>query len=153
MVASALKWSGKFVWACKNYDGDVQSDQVAQGFGSLGLMTSVLMTADGKTVEAEAAHGTVTRHFRQYQAGKPTSTNPIASIFAWTRGLAHRGKLDDTPEVIEFAQTLETVIVSTVESGKMTKDLAILIGPDQKWQQSEEFLDSIAENLEKELAN
>ena len=153
MVASALKWTGGYVWACKNYDGDVQSDTVAQGYGSLGLMTSVLMTADGKTVEAEAAHGTVTRHYRQYQAGKPTSTNPIASIFAWTRGLQHRGKLDDTPEVIEFAQRLEAVVIATVESGKMTKDLAILIGPDQKWQQSEEFLNSIAENLEKELAN
>lgn len=153
MVAACLKWEGGYVWACKNYDGDVQSDAIAQGYGSLGLMTSVLMTADGKTVEAEAAHGTVTRHFRQYQAGKPTSTNPIASIFAWTRGLAHRGKLDDTPEVIEFAQTLERVVVSTVESGKMTKDLAILIGPDQRWQQSEEFLNSIAENLRRELTN
>src|SRR6185312_4378267 len=127
MVAACLKWEGGYVWACKNYDGDVQSDAIAQGYGSLGLMTSVLMTADGKTVEAEAAHGTVTRHFRQYQAGKPTSTNPIASIFAWTRGLAHRGKLDDTPEVTEFARTLENVVVSTVESGKMTKDLAILV--------------------------
>lgn len=153
MVAACLKWEGGYVWACKNYDGDVQSDLVAQGYGSLGLMTSVLMTADGKTVEAEAAHGTVTRHFRQYQAGKPTSTNPIASIFAWTRGLAHRGKLDDTPEVTEFAQTLENVVVSTVEGGKMTKDLAILVGPDQKWLHTEEFLDSIAENLEKRLAS
>jgi isocitrate dehydrogenase len=152
MVAACLKWEGGYVWACKNYDGDVQSDTVAQGYGSLGLMTSVLMTADGKTVEAEAAHGTVTRHFRQYQAGKPTSTNPIASIFAWTRGLAHRGKLDDTPEVIEFAQKLEEVVISTVESGKMTKDLAILVGPDQEWQNSEEFLNFIAENLEKALA-
>jgi isocitrate dehydrogenase len=130
----------------------VQSDTVAQGYGSLGLMTSVLMTADGKTVEAEAAHGTVTRHYRQYQAGKPTSTNPIASIFAWTRGLQHRGKLDRTPEVVDFAQKVEETVVSTVESGKMTKDLAILIGPDQKWQQSEEFLGSIAENLTKALA-
>ena len=151
MVAACLKWEGGYVWACKNYDGDVQSDTVAQGYGSLGLMTSVLMTADGKTVEAEAAHGTVTRHFRQYQAGKPTSTNPIASIFAWTRGLQHRGKLDSTPEVIEFAQRLEAVVIETVESGKMTKDLAILIGPDQKWQRSEEFLNSIADNLEKAL--
>src|SRR5471030_2774202 len=133
MVASALKWHGNFVWACKNYDGDVQSDTVAQGFGSLGLMTSVLMTPDGRTVEAEAAHGTVTRHFRQHQAGKPTSTNPIASIFAWTQGLAHRGTLDGTPEVTAFAQTLERVCVETVESGKMTKDLAGLIGPDQQW--------------------
>ena len=139
------------MWACKNYDGDVQSDTVAQGYGSLGLMTSVLMTADGKTVEAEAAHGTVTRHFRQYQAGKPTSTNPIASIFAWTRGLAHRGKLDDTPEVIEFAQTLEDVVIGTVESGKMTKDLAILIGPDQSGRTARNSSNSIAENLEKAL--
>jgi isocitrate dehydrogenase len=139
------------VWACKNYDGDVQSDTVAQGYGSLGLMTSVLMTADGRTVEAEAAHGTVTRHYRQYQAGKPTSTNPIASIFAWTRGLQHRGKLDKTPAVIEFAQKLEEVVIGTVEGGKMTKDLAILIGPDQEWQQSEEFLGSIADNLTKAL--
>ena len=153
MVASALKWQGGFVWACKNYDGDVQSDLVAQGYGSLGLMTSVLMTADGKTVEAEAAHGTVTRHFRQYQAGKPTSTNPIASIFAWTRGLQHRGKLDNTREVVDFAKKLEDVVIGTVEGGKMTKDLAILIGPDQEWQNSEDFLNSIAENLEKELAN
>jgi len=153
MVAACLKWEGGYVWACKNYDGDVESDLVAQGYGSLGLMTSVLMTADGKTVEAEAAHGTVTRHFRQYQEGKPTSTNPIASIFAWTRGLAHRGKLDDTPEVTEFAQTLEQAVVATVEGGKMTKDLAILIGPDQEWQQSQEFLDSIVETLEKKLAD
>ncbi|BBY07402.1 NADP-dependent isocitrate dehydrogenase [Mycobacterium noviomagense] len=151
MVAACLKWEGGYVWACKNYDGDVQSDTVAQGYGSLGLMTSVLMTADGKTVEAEAAHGTVTRHFRQYQQGKPTSTNPIASIFAWTRGLQHRGKLDDTPEVTEFAQKLEEVVVKTVEDGQMTKDLAILIGPHQQWQNSEEFLGSIAENLEKAL--
>ncbi|MFZ1478132.1 MAG: NADP-dependent isocitrate dehydrogenase, partial [Sphingorhabdus sp.] len=133
MVASALKWSGKFVWACKNYDGDVQSDQVAQGFGSLGLMTSILMTPDGKTVEAEAAHGTVTRHYRQHQAGKATSTNPIASIFAWTGGLKFRGKFDDTPDVTRFAETLEKVCIETVESGAMTKDLAILIGPDQAW--------------------
>src|SRR5579884_735016 len=151
MVASALKWEGGYVWACKNYDGDVQSDTVAQGFGSLGLMTSVLMTPDGRTVEAEAAHGTVTRHYRQYQQGQPTSTNPIASIFAWTRGLQHRGKLDNTPEVIDFAQKLEDVVISTVEGGQMTKDLAILIGPEQPWQNSEEFLGSIAENLEKAL--
>ncbi|AGZ52440.1 NADP-dependent isocitrate dehydrogenase [Mycobacterium kansasii] len=151
MVAACLKWEGGYVWACKNYDGDVQSDTVAQGYGSLGLMTSVLMTADGKTVEAEAAHGTVTRHYRHYQAGQPTSTNPIASIFAWTRGLAHRGKLDNTPAVVEFAQTLEDVVIKTVESGKMTKDLAILIGPQQGWLNSEEFLDAIAENLEKRL--
>jgi isocitrate dehydrogenase len=141
------------VWACKNYDGDVQSDLVAQGYGSLGLMTSVLMTADGRTVEAEAAHGTVTRHFRQYQAGKPTSTNPIASIFAWTRGLDHRGKLDGTSEVIDFAHKLEEVVIGTVETGKMTKDLAVLIGPDQEWQNSEDFLNFIAENLEKALAD
>jgi isocitrate dehydrogenase len=151
MVAAALKWSGGYVWACKNYDGVVQSDTVAQGYGSLGLMTSVLMTADGKTVEAEAAHGTVTRHFRQYQEGKPTSTNPIASIFAWTRGLEHRGKLDNTPEVGDFAQKLEDVVVATVEGGQMTKDLALLIGPDQDWQTSEEFLGAIADNLEKAL--
>ncbi len=148
MVASALKWEGGYVWACKNYDGDVQSDTVAQGFGSLGLMTSVLMTADGKTVEAEAAHGTVTRHYRQHQQGKPTSTNPIASIFAWTRGLAARGRMDDTPEVTSFAQTLERVCVDTVQSGKMTKDLALLIGPDQPWQTTQEFLASIDENLQ-----
>ena len=147
MVASALKWAGGYVWACKNYDGDVQSDTVAQGFGSLGLMTSVLMTPDGRTVEAEAAHGTVTRHFRQHQAGKPTSTNPIASIFAWTQGLAHRGHLDSTPQVTAFAQTLERVCVETVESGKMTKDLAGLIGPDQPWQTTQEFLAAIDENL------
>jgi isocitrate dehydrogenase len=151
MVASALKWEGGYVWACKNYDGDVQSDTVAQGFGSLGLMTSVLMTADGKTVEAEAAHGTVTRHYRAHQQGKPTSTNPIASIFAWTRGLAARGRMDDTPEVTSFAQTLERVCVETVESGKMTKDLALLIGPDQPWQTTQEFLASIDENLKKEM--
>jgi isocitrate dehydrogenase len=151
MVASCLKWEGGYVWACKNYDGDVQSDTVAQGFGSLGLMTSVLMTPDGKTVEAEAAHGTVTRHYRQYQQGKPTSTNPIASIFAWTRGLEHRGKLDNTPAVIRFAHTLEEIVIGTVEGGQMTKDLAILIGPEQGWQTSEEFLGSIADNLKKEL--
>jgi isocitrate dehydrogenase len=151
MVASALKWEGGYVWACKNYDGDVQSDTVAQGFGSLGLMTSVLMTADGKTVEAEAAHGTVTRHFRQHQQGKPTSTNPIASIFAWTRGLSARGRMDETPAVSEFADTLERVCVETVESGKMTKDLALLVGPDQEWQSTQEFLGSIDENLQKEM--
>jgi isocitrate dehydrogenase len=153
MVAASLKWEGGYVWACKNYDGDVQSDAIAQGYGSLGLMTSVLMTADGRTVEAEAAHGTVTRHFRQYQQGKPTSTNPIASIFAWTRGLEHRGKLDDTPAVIDFAQKLEEVVVATVEGGQMTKDLALLIGPDQDWQTSEEFLGAIAENLDKALSS
>ncbi len=153
MVASALKWSGKFLWACKNYDGDVQSDQVAQGFGSLGLMTSILMTPDGQTVEAEAAHGTVTRHYRQHQQGKATSTNPIASIFAWTGGLKYRGKFDDTPDVTRFAETLEQVCVETVESGKMTKDLAILIGPDQAWQTTEAFFESIRENLEKKMAS
>jgi isocitrate dehydrogenase len=147
MVAAALKWEGGYVWACKNYDGDVQSDTVAQGFGSLGLMTSVLMTPDGKTVEAEAAHGTVTRHFRQHQQGKPTSTNPIASIFAWTRGLAHRGKLDNTPEVTEFAETLERVCVETVEGGRMTKDLALLIGGDAEWLTTEDFLAAIDANL------
>jgi isocitrate dehydrogenase len=152
MVASAMKWEGGYVWACKNYDGDVQSDTVAQGFGSLGLMTSVLMTADGKTVEAEAAHGTVTRHYRQHQQGKPTSTNPIASIFAWTRGLEARGRLDETPEVSEFAQTLERVCIETVESGKMTKDLALLVGPEQQWQTTEEFLASIDENLKAAMA-
>jgi isocitrate dehydrogenase len=151
MVAAALKWEGGYVWACKNYDGDVQSDTVAQGFGSLGLMTSVLMTPDGKTVEAEAAHGTVTRHFRQHQKGEKTSTNPIASIFAWTRALAARGRMDDTPEVSEFAQTLERVCIETVESGKMTKDLALLVGPDQEFQTTEEFLSSIDENLQKEM--
>jgi isocitrate dehydrogenase len=153
MVASALKWSGKFVWACKNYDGDVQSDQVAQGFGSLGLMTSILLTPDGKTVEAEAAHGTVTRHFRQHEQGKATSTNPIASIFAWTGGLKYRGKFDDTPEVTRFAETLEKVCIETVESGKMTKDLALLIGPDQAWQTTEGFFESVRENLEKKMAS
>ena len=152
MVASSLKWEGGYVWACKNYDGDVQSDTVAQGYGSLGLMTSVLMTPDGKTVEAEAAHGTVTRHFRQHQQGKPTSTNPIASIFAWTRGLAHRGKLDNTPEVIEFAQQLEDVVIKTVENGQMTKDLALLVGPEQAWLTTEEFLGALDENLQKARA-
>ena len=148
MVASALKWSGKFVWACKNYDGDVQSDQVAQGFGSLGLMTSVLLTPNGKTVEAEAAHGTVTRHYRQYQAGKATSTNPIASIFAWTGGLKYRGKFDETPDVIRFAETLERACIYTVEQGGMTKDLAILIGPDQAWMTTEQFFEAVRLNLE-----
>ena len=151
MVASALKWSGKFVWACKNYDGDVQSDQVAQGFGSLGLMTSVLMTPDGKTVEAEAAHGTVTRHYRQHQQGKATSTNPIASIFAWTRGLIYRGKFDNTPDVVRFAETIERVCIETVESGKMTKDLAILIGPEQPWLTTEGFFEAIVDGLEAEM--
>jgi isocitrate dehydrogenase len=151
MVASALKWSGKFVWACKNYDGDVQSDQVAQGFGSLGLMTSVLMTPDGKTVEAEAAHGTVTRHFRMHQQGKATSTNPIASIFAWTGGLKYRGKFDDTPEVVRFAETLERVCVETVEAGQMTKDLAILVGPEQAWMTTEQFFEAIRTNLERAM--
>jgi isocitrate dehydrogenase len=152
MVAASLKWEGGYVWACKNYDGDVQSDTVAQGFGSLGLMTSVLMSADGKTVEAEAAHGTVTRHYRMHQQGKPTSTNPIASIFAWTRGLAARGRMDNTPAVSEFADTLERVCVQTVEAGNMTKDLALLIGPDQEWQTTQEFLASIDENLERAMA-
>jgi isocitrate dehydrogenase len=152
MVASALKWEGGYVWACKNYDGDVQSDTVAQGFGSLGLMTSVLMTPDGKTVEAEAAHGTVTRHYRQHQQGKPTSTNPIASIFAWTQGLAHRGKLDGTPEVTKFAETLERVCIETVESGKMTKDLALLISKEQSYLTTEEFLAAINENLQKAMS-
>ena len=152
MVASSLKWSGGYVWACKNYDGDVQSDTVAQGFGSLGLMTSVLMTPDGKTVEAEAAHGTVTRHYRQYQRGEETSTNSIASIFAWTRGLAHRAKLDNNDQLKHFADTLEKVCVDTVESGFMTKDLALLIGPNQKWLSTTGFLDKIAENLAKALA-
>lgn len=151
MVASALKWSGEFVWACKNYDGDVQSDQVAQGFGSLGLMTSVLLSPDGKTVEAEAAHGTVTRHYRQHQQGKATSTNPIASIFAWTGGLKFRGKFDDTPDVVKFAETLERVCIATVESGKMTKDLALLIGPDQPWMTTEQFFEAIRANLETEM--
>ncbi|WP_428628054.1 NADP-dependent isocitrate dehydrogenase [Sphingopyxis sp.] len=153
MVASALKWSGKFVWACKNYDGDVQSDTVAQGFGSLGLMTSVLMTPDGQTVESEAAHGTVTRHYRMHQQGKATSTNPIASIFAWTGGLKHRGKLDGNAELIKFADDLEKVCVATVESGKMTKDLALLIGPDQNWLTTEGFFEAIVENLEKKMSS
>ena len=148
MVASALKWSGKFVWACKNYDGDVQSDTVAQGFGSLGLMTSVLMTPDGRTVEAEAAHGTVTRHYRMHQQGKATSTNPIASIFAWTQGLSYRGKFDETPEVTRFAEELERVCIQTVENGKMTKDLALLIGPEQAWMTTEQFFEEIRVNLE-----
>jgi isocitrate dehydrogenase len=152
MVACAIKWSGKFVWACKNYDGDVQSDVVAQGFGSLGLMTSVLMTPDGKTVEAEAAHGTVTRHYREHQAGRETSTNPIASIFAWTRGLMHRAKLDNNADLDKFAQTLEKVCVSTVEAGFMTKDLAILISKDQPWLTTQKFLDKIDENLKAALA-
>jgi isocitrate dehydrogenase len=152
MVAAAMKWEGGYVWACKNYDGDVQSDTVAQGFGSLGLMTSVLMSADGKTVEAEAAHGTVTRHYRQHQQGKPTSTNPIASIFAWTRGLGARGRMDDTPEVSRFAAKLEQVCIETVESGKMTKDLALLVGGDQEYQTTQEFLASIDENLRRAMA-
>ncbi|MEW4466534.1 NADP-dependent isocitrate dehydrogenase [Parasphingorhabdus sp. JC815] len=153
MVAAAMKWSGKFVWACKNYDGDVQSDTVAQGFGSLGLMTSVLMTPTGKTVEAEAAHGTVTRHYRQHQKGKATSTNPIASIFAWTRGLIYRGEFDETPEVTRFAETLEKVCIQTVENGDMTKDLAILIGPDQSWMTTEQFFEAVRSNLETEMEN
>jgi isocitrate dehydrogenase len=152
MVAAAMKWNGGFVWACKNYDGDVQSDTVAQGFGSLGLMTSVLMTPDGKTVEAEAAHGTVTRHYRQHQRGKETSTNPIASIFAWTRGLAFRAKFDETPEVAAFADTLEKVCVDTVEAGDMTKDLALLISPDQPWLTTQQFLGKLDENLQKAMA-
>ncbi len=151
MVASALKWEGGYVWACKNYDGDVQSDTVAQGFGSLGLMTSVLLTPDGKTVEAEAAHGTVTRHYREHQKGKETSTNPIASIFAWTQGLKYRGAFDGTPEVTRFAETLEKVCIQTVESGKMTKDLATLIGPDQPWLNTKDFFDAIDANLQKAL--
>ena len=152
MVASALKWSGKFVWACKNYDGDVQSDQVAQGFGSLGLMTSVLLSPDGKTVEAEAAHGTVTRHFRMHEKGKATSTNPIASIFAWTGGLKFRGEFDGTPEVTKFAETLERICIETVEQGAMTKDLAILIGPDQPWMTTEQFFEAIVQNLDRAMA-
>ena len=152
MVAASLKWEGGYIWACKNYDGDVQSDTVAQGFGSLGLMTSVLTTPDGKIVEAEAAHGTVTRHYRQWQQGKPTSTNPIASIFAWTRGLAHRGKLDGNDKLIEFTHILEDVVIKTVESGAMTKDLAALVGPDQKWQTTEEFLATLTTNLEARLS-
>jgi isocitrate dehydrogenase len=151
MVAAALKWNGGYVWACKNYDGDVQSDTVAQGFGSLGLMTSVLMAPDGKTIEAEAAHGTVTRHYRQHQQGKETSTNPIASIFAWTRGLAFRGKFDGTPEVTRFAETLERVCVDTVESGKMTKDLAILISPEQPWLTTTQFLDALDAELRRRM--
>jgi isocitrate dehydrogenase len=153
MVALAMKWDGGFVWACKNYDGDVQSDSVAQGFGSLGLMTSVLLTPDGKTVEAEAAHGTVTRHYREHQKGKPTSTNPIASIFAWTRGLAYRGKFDGTPDVIAFADALEKVCVETVESGRMTKDLAILIDPKHAWLTTEQFLDALDAGLRAKLAS
>jgi isocitrate dehydrogenase len=152
MVASALKWEGGFIWACKNYDGDVQSDTIAQGFGSLGLMTSVLMTPDGRTVEAEAAHGTVTRHYRAWQRGEKTSTNPIASIYAWTRGLAHRGALDGTPAVTAFAETLERVCVATVESGLMTKDLALLVGPDASWLSTEEFMAALADNLARALA-
>jgi isocitrate dehydrogenase len=152
LVASALKWSGGFVWACKNYDGDVQSDMVAQGFGSLGLMTSVLLSPDGNVVEAEAAHGTVTRHFREHQKGKETSTNPIASIYAWTRGLWYRGRFDNTPEVQKFAETLEKVCVDTVESGFMTKDLALLISPDQKWLTTVQFLDKLDANLKKAMA-
>jgi isocitrate dehydrogenase len=152
MVAAALKWEGGFVWACKNYDGDVQSDTVAQGFGSLGLMTSVLLTPEADTVEAEAAHGTVTRHFRMHQQGKETSTNPIASIFAWTRGLHYRGKFDDTPDVSGFAEKLEAVCIETVESGAMTKDLAILIGPDQPWLTTQQFLDTLDQNLKKRMA-
>ncbi len=152
MVASALKWSGGYIWACKNYDGDVQSDTVAQGFGSLGLMTSVLLTPDGKTVEAEAAHGTVTRHYREHQKGKSTSTNSIASIFAWTRGLSHRAKLDGNDKLAKFAQTLETVCVATVEDGFMTKDLALLVGPDQKWLTTEGFLDKVDANLQKAMS-
>jgi len=152
MVASSMKWEGGYVWACKNYDGDVQSDTVAQGFGSLGLMTSVLFTPDGLTVEAEAAHGTVTRHYRQHQAGKPTSTNPIASIYAWTRGLAHRAKLDDNAALATFADTLEDVVIKSVEAGHMTKDLALLVGPDQKWETTEEFLDTLDKALAARLA-
>jgi isocitrate dehydrogenase len=151
MVAAALKWDGGFVWACKNYDGDVQSDTVAQGFGSLGLMTSVLMTPDGKTVEAEAAHGTVTRHYRQYQQGKETSTNPIASIFAWTRGLAHRGRMDETPDVVNFAETLEAVCVDTVQAGSMTKDLALLVGDGTPWLTTQQFLDCLDAELSKRM--
>jgi isocitrate dehydrogenase len=153
MVAASLKWSGGYIWACKNYDGDVQSDTVAQGYGSLGLMTSVLMTADGKTIEAEAAHGTVTRHYRMHQQGKDTSTNPIASIFAWTRGLKFRGELDDTPDVVHFAETLEKVCIDTVEQGKMTKDLALLVGENQKWLTTAEFFDAVDENLKQALGH
>jgi isocitrate dehydrogenase len=152
MVASALKWNGGYLWACKNYDGDVESDIVAQGFGSLGLMTSVLLSPDGNTVESEAAHGTVTRHYREHQKGRETSTNPIASIFAWTRGLIYRGKFDNTPDVTAFAETLERVCVETVESGFMTKDLASLISRDQKWLNTQDFLGKIDENLKKAMA-
>jgi len=152
MVASAMKWEGGYVWACKNYDGDVQSDTIAQGFGSLGLMTSVLVTPDGKTVEAEAAHGTVTRHYREHQKGNPTSTNPVASIYAWTGGLKHRGKLDGTPEVVGFARALEEVVITTIEGGKMTKDLALLVGPNQKWLTTEDFLATLDSNLKEALA-
>jgi len=152
MVASAMKWDGGFLWACKNYDGDVQSDSIAQGFGSLGLMTSVLLTPDGKTVEAEAAHGTVTRHYREHQKGKPTSTNPIASIFAWTQGLKYRGQFDSTPDVVRFADSLEQVCVETVESGKMTKDLAVLVGPTQPWLTTEAFLDALDAGLKAKMA-
>jgi isocitrate dehydrogenase len=152
MVAAALKWEGAFIWACKNYDGDVQSDTVAQGYGSLGMMSSVLMTPDGQTCEAEAAHGTVTRHYRLHQKGEATSTNPVASIFAWTRGLAHRGRLDGTPEVTEFAQTLEKVCINAIETGHMTKDLAILVSPDQPWMTTQEFLAKLDEDLQKALA-
>jgi isocitrate dehydrogenase len=152
MVAAALKWSGGFVWACKNYDGDVQSDTVAQGFGSLGLMTSVLLTPDGKTMESEAAHGTVTRHYRQHQKGEPTSTNSIASIFAWTRGLAHRGKLDNNQKLIDYALLLEKVVIDTVESGQMTKDLALLVGDEQSWLTTEGFLDAVGDNLDRAMA-
>ena len=151
MVASAMKWNGKFVWACKNYDGDVQSDSVAQGFGSLGMMSSVLMAPDGKTVESEAAHGTVTRHFRLHQKGESTSTNPIASIFAWTRGLNFRGEFDNNPQLIKFANTLEKTCIQTVESGNMTKDLAILVGSDTKWMNTEDFLNCLDKNLQSEL--
>jgi len=153
MVAAALKWEGGFVWAAKNYDGDVQSDTVAQGFGSLGLMTSVLMTPDGRTCEAEAAHGTVTRHYRQWQRGEKTSTNPIASIFAWTRGLRYRGTFDDTPDVVRFAESLERVCVETVEAGDMTRDLAILIRPDHPWLTTSQFLDKLDINLQKAMAS
>ena len=151
MVACAMKWSGKYIWACKNYDGDVQSDTVAQGYGSLGLMTSVLLAPDGKTMEAEAAHGTVTRHYRMHQEGKETSTNPIASIFAWTRGLAHRGKLDDNQDLIKFSNILEQICVGCVETGSMTKDLAILVGSTQKYLTTNQFLDEIDGNLKKKL--
>jgi isocitrate dehydrogenase len=151
MVAAALKWEGGYVWACKNYDGDVQSDIVAQGFGSLGLMTSVLMTPDGRTLEAEAAHGTVTRHYREHQKGRATSTNPIASIFAWTRGLAHRGRLDGTPDVVRFAESLEAVCVEAVEAGEMTRDLALLIGKDAPWLTTEQFLDALDRRLQAKM--